>query len=73
MRSIPGLDGNITPAMIPVGAEMVGHAPGELRLDPPAIVLGVLRDGVTSAMLLEDPHLRQGDVLITLAARPASS
>jgi voltage-gated potassium channel len=58
---------------VPVGEEMVGRAPGELRLDPPALVLGVLRDGITSAILLEDPQLRQGDVLITLAARPPSS
>jgi voltage-gated potassium channel len=53
----------------PVPDEMVGTAPGEVRLDPPAIVLGVLRDGEVSPSLTDSPGLAQGDVLITLATR----
>jgi len=53
----------------PVVAEMVGLVPSAVTLDPPGIVLGVVRDGEASPILSDDPGLKQGDVLITLAAR----
>jgi voltage-gated potassium channel len=53
----------------PVPDEMIGTAPGDARLDPPAIVLGVLRDGEVSPSLTDSPGLARGDVLITLATR----
>jgi voltage-gated potassium channel len=56
----------------PVPPDQVGVAPGDVRLDPPGIVLGVLRDGEVSPILSDDPKLRAGDVLITLAARAAA-
>lgn len=52
-----------------VRKEMVGLAANEVQLDTPAIVLGVLRDGEAWPILTDDPKLRDGDVLITLAAR----
>jgi voltage-gated potassium channel len=55
----------------PVGADMIGVAPADVRLDPPGIVLGVVRDGEVTPILGDDPGLRNGDVLITLAAQPA--
>jgi voltage-gated potassium channel len=55
-------------AEIPVTPEMVGIAPRALSFDPPAIVLGVLRDGEVTPTLADDPQLRPGDVVITFAA-----
>ncbi len=53
----------------PVPGDMIGTAPGDVRLDPPAIVLGVLREGEVSPCLTDSPGLAHGDVLITLATR----
>ena len=53
----------------PVAGDLVGLAPRELRLDPPAIVLGVVRGSEVTPVLTSDQALRAGDVLITLAAR----
>ncbi len=53
----------------PIDAAMIGQTLATLRLDPPAIVLGVLRDGVAAPILVDHPELQTGDVLITLAAR----
>jgi len=54
---------------VPVADDMVGRKPNALQLEPPAIVLGVLRGGEVAPVLTDDPDLRPGDVLITLAAR----
>jgi voltage-gated potassium channel len=56
----------------PVPPDQVGVAPSDVRLDPPGIVLGVLREGEVSPILGDDPKLRADDVLITLAARAAA-
>jgi voltage-gated potassium channel len=53
----------------PVADELVGLAPNELRLDPPAIVLGVVRGGEVTPVLTGGQSLQAGDVLITLAER----
>jgi voltage-gated potassium channel len=53
----------------PVPEEMIGTAPGDVRFDSPAIVLGVLRDGEVSPSLSDSPGLSRGDILITLATR----
>jgi voltage-gated potassium channel len=55
----------------PVPDGMIGTAPGDVRLEPPAIVLGVLRGGEVTPSLTDSPGLASGDVLITLAARKA--
>jgi voltage-gated potassium channel len=52
-----------------VADDLVGLAPRELRLDPPAIVLGVVRGSEVTPVLTSDQALRAGDVLITLAER----
>ncbi len=54
-----------------VDADMVGKSLDQVELHPPALVLGVLRDGVVSPILSDDPRLRANDVLITLATRAA--
>jgi voltage-gated potassium channel len=53
----------------PVPDALLGALPGDVRLDPPAIVLGVLRNGQVTPSLAGSPGLAEGDVLITLAAR----
>jgi len=58
---------------IPVADAMVGVKANTLQLNPPAIVLGVLRGGEVAPVLTDDPDLRAGDVLITLAARSGKS
>lgn len=59
---------------LPVGGDMVGVAPATVKLDRPCIVLGVVRDGEVTPILADDPLLKAGDVLITLAARaPAAA
>jgi voltage-gated potassium channel len=57
-------------AEIEVTPEMVGVAPQALTLDPPAIVLGVLRDGEVTPTLADAPQLRAGDMLITSPSVP---
>jgi len=56
----------------PVGDDMLGQNANEVQLGGSAILLGVLRDGIVAPILTDDPQLRRGDVLITLAARGAA-
>jgi len=53
----------------PVSEAMVGTAAHRVELDPPAIILGVLRGETLLAALTEELNLEQGDVMITLASR----
>ncbi len=59
-------------AELTVDPAVVGVAPRDVMLDPPAIIFGVLRDGEVAPVVAASPQLKQGDVLITLAARAAA-
>ncbi len=60
-------------AEVPVDEGMLGKSPGDLQLDPPAIVLGVLRDGQAEPLAGHTEDLKEGDVLVTLASRTTPS
>jgi hypothetical protein len=47
---------------------MIGVAARQVKLEPPAIVLGVLRQGEVLPALSDELSLAEGDAIITLAA-----